>query len=61
MKFTFKVGICLVVAITIATLVAIGGVCRLSVTERVEQAMPSSPGAWPCRALRQNPLMYRQR
>jgi CHASE3 domain sensor protein len=38
MKFTFKMGIYLVVATTIATLVAIGGAYQLSVTERVEQA-----------------------
>ncbi len=38
MKFTFKTGIYLVVATTIATLVAIGGAYQLSVTERVEQA-----------------------
>src|ERR1039458_3487304 len=38
MKFTFKTGIYLVVATTIATLVAIGGAYQLSVTERVGQA-----------------------
>src|SRR5476649_2530613 len=38
MKFTFKMGIYLILATTIATLVAIGGAYQLSVTERVEQA-----------------------
>ena len=38
MKFTFKMGIHLVVAPSIARLVAIGGAYQLSVTERVKQA-----------------------
>jgi len=38
MKFSFKLGIYLVLATTIAMLVAIGGAYQLTVTERVEQA-----------------------
>jgi PAS domain S-box-containing protein len=38
MKFSFKFGIYLVIATTIAMLVAIGGAYQLSVTERLEQA-----------------------
>ena len=38
MKFSFKIGIYLVLATTIAMLVAIGGAYQLTVTERVEQA-----------------------
>jgi CHASE3 domain sensor protein len=38
MTFSFKIGIYLVLATTIAMLVAIGGAYQLTVTERVEQA-----------------------
>jgi CHASE3 domain sensor protein len=38
MKFSFKIGVYLVLATTIAMLVAIGGAYQLTVTERVEQA-----------------------
>ena len=38
MKFSFRIGIYLVLATTIAILVAIGGAYQLTVTERVEQA-----------------------
>ena len=38
MKFTFKIGVYLVLATTIAMLVAIGGAYQLTVTERVDQA-----------------------
>jgi len=38
MKFSFKIGIYLVLATTIAMLAAIGGAYQLTVTERVEQA-----------------------
>ena len=38
MKFGFEIGIYLVLATTIAMLPALGSACRLSVTERVDQA-----------------------
>ncbi|MCX7142854.1 MAG: PAS domain-containing protein [Proteobacteria bacterium] len=38
MKFTFRIGVYLVLATTIALLAAIGGAYQLTVTERVEQA-----------------------
>jgi len=37
MKFSFKIGVYLVLATTIAVLIAVGGAYQLSVTERVEQ------------------------
>lgn len=38
MKFSFTMGVYLVLATTVATLVAIGGAYQLSVTERGKQA-----------------------
>ncbi len=38
MKFSFRIGVYLVLATTIAMLITIGGAYRLSVTEQVEQA-----------------------
>jgi len=42
MKFSFRTGIYLVLATTIAMLITIGGAYQLSVTEQVEQAQPDA-------------------